>query len=71
MCLVRHATRQHFNALIDMRISILIMEYELDVLTAISIYQYFLNDETVTIVEKVNVLIEMNDLNVQQDNILI
>ena len=62
---------QHLSALIDMRTSILLMEYESDVLTAISIYQYFLNDETVTIVEKVNVPIGMNDLNVQQDNILI
>ena len=65
---VRHEMRLFLSVLIDMRTSILIMEYESDVLMTISIYQYFLNDETVTIVEKVNVPIGMNDLNVQLDN---
>ena len=31
MCPVKHATRQHLSALIDMRISMLMMELELDV----------------------------------------
>ena len=68
MCLVKHEMRQHLSALIDMTISILIMEFESDVLMALFIYQYFCNDRTVTTAEKAIVPIEMNDLSVQQDN---
>ena len=57
------------SALIDMRISILIVEYESDVLMDISFQQCFQNVETDKIVETVIVHIEINDLNVQQDNI--
>ena len=67
--LVRHEMRQHLSALIDMTISMLIMEHESDVLTDISIYRYFHNDLTATTVETVIEPTEMNDLNVQQDSI--
>ena len=68
MYLAKHAIRHHLNVSIDMRINILTMELEPDVLMVIFIYQYFHNDLTVGTAETVNVLIEMNDLNVQQDS---
>ena len=60
---------QHLSALIDMRISMLMMELESDVQMAIFIRQYFWNESIVTTVERVIELIEMNDLSVQLDNI--
>ena len=59
---------QHLSALIDMRISMLMMELELDVQMAIFIQQYFWNESIVTTVERVIELIEMNDLSVQLDS---
>ena len=56
------------SALIDMRISILTVEHESDVLMAISFPQCFQNVETDKIVETVIVHIEINDFNVQQGN---
>ena len=66
--LVKHEMRLLLSALIDMRTSILIVEYESDALMDISFPQCFQNVVTEKIVETVIVLTEINDLSVQLGN---